>query len=194
MIDDAILEEVTKMHKEKISIEDLLDFYIDWVSNADNKLQDMDADKIKLLRPILDKLSRGIYSLTRELYKSSKEVLSCIPEICIKDHALKSAAETFYWNRFFDLDYIGNDLKSEIFLNLEGGNLLVEAFDDYKGLEVDLKEEIQSLADSVLKGIYNATQLMCTYNGDYKNEYLYVLEDAVNTFGLDVKVQVDENN
>ncbi len=189
----ALIKEERTRIITKMSIEDVLDSYISWVSNADDELRKMDADKIKLLRPILDKFSRGINSLTNELDKSVEEVPSCLPGIDIKDYALKSAAETFYWNKFFDLDYIGNNLKSEIFSNLEGGNLLAEAFDDYKDLDVDLKGEIQSLADSVLKGIYEATQLMCRYNGDYKNEYLYVLEDAVNIFGSDGEVQVVEN-
>ena len=192
-IPDAVIDAETTMHKEKIFIEDLLDSYLNWVYDADNKLQGMDADKIKLLRPILDKFSRGINSLTKELNKSVEEVPSCLPGIDIKDYALKSAAETFYWNSFFDLDNIGNNLKSEIFSNLEGGDLLAKAFDDYKGLDVDLKGEIQSVADGVLRGIYETTQLMCMYHGDYKNEYLYVLNDAVNIFGSDRKVQVDDN-
>ena len=195
MIDGPVSDEIIGMYIERIPIETILNSYLNWVSNADNKLRDMDEDKIKLLRPILDKLSRGMYSITKDLYGSLKEVSSYDHGLFSGNFELKTVAETFYWNEYNDndIDDIKYDLNSDYFLNLKGVDILLDAFEEYKNLDEDIKKEIQILADNVLRGIYEATKGICTYGIDIGDKYLSDLEYIVNIFVLDEKVQVVEN-
>ena len=194
MIDGPIPDAVNEMYIIKKKIENALNSYINWVSNADNKLQDMDDDKIKLLRPILDKLSRGMYSITKDFYWSSEELSPYTSEKGFKIDAIKSVANAFHLNEYSDFfNNENDDLEYLILTNLKGADILVDAFDDYIGLDEVDKEGIKDLADNVLMGIYEATKgvdMSGKYIGD---KYLSDLEYIVNIFGSDGEVQVVEN-
>ncbi|MCK4809106.1 MAG: hypothetical protein KAS90_05770, partial [Candidatus Aenigmarchaeota archaeon] len=74
-------------------------------------------------------------------------------------------------------------LKSEKISGLEGADILAGAFKGFKSLRDKERQEIQNLADSVLRGIYEATK--CLYDSDKSNkeEYRDALENIVNVFG-----------
>ena len=179
--------DVLKQYSDEERFENVFHSYIGWVADARRELQGM--DKIEIFNPILDKLSRGMYGATKDLYGSEKEL--SFSEIYDMKEALNLAASTFYRNRYLDLDYIGNDLKdyigndlkSEKISGLEGADILADAFEGFKSLENEEKQKIQNLADSVLRGIYEATK--CLYDSDksYKDEYKDTLENTANVFG-----------
>jgi len=162
--------EVPKQYSEDERFENVFYSYIGWVADASEELQGMDKDKIDLFRPVLDKLSRGMHESTKELYGSAKELSSGSLEDDLDD-SLEIVALTFYFNRYFDLDYIENDLKSEKISGLEGAGLLAGAFEDFKSLRNKERQEIQNLADNVLVGIYEATK--CLYDSDKFNKEEY---------------------
>jgi len=177
--------EVMKKHSETMRFENLFNSYIDWVSDANGKLQGLNEDKINMFRPVLDKLSRGMYESTKDLYGSAKELSPDSLEDDLDD-SLEIVARTFYFNRYFDLDSIGNDLKSEKISGFEGAGLLADAFEGFKSLNGEDRQEIQNLADNVSTGIYEATK--CLYDSDKSNkdEYRDTLENVANIFGSEM--------
>lgn len=177
--------EVLKQYSDEERFENVFYSYIDWVADARRELQGLDKNKIDLFRPVLDKLSRGMYESTKDLYGSAKELSSGSLEDDLDD-SLEIVARTFYFNKYFNLDYIGNDLKSENISGLEGADLLAGAFEGFEVLKDKERQEIQNLADSVLRGIYEATK--CLYDSDKSNkeEYRDTLENVANIFGSEM--------
>ncbi|NOQ55311.1 MAG: hypothetical protein GQ477_00735 [Nanohaloarchaea archaeon] len=192
LMNNVIPKPVTEELSEKEKFENEFLSYTGWVFDARNKSILLGDDKKDAYIPILDKFLKGMHRATTALYESIDEVPSQPYEIDSVDFYLKKATETFCWNKYFDLEYIKKDLKHKKISDLDGANLLADAFDEFKDLKADERDYMMTLADSVLTGVHEATKIVCFYDGEEKDEYIGILNDLVkNMFGFDKKVRVD---
>ncbi len=196
MIDGPIPPEVKEL-SESERFNAIFKYHASWVSSANNELQAMGyADKIVQFSHMLDKFSRGMNAVTKELYASVEDISDNSSELDNNIASVKRIKDTFYYFVNFNESLVDvNYSELDKIYDIEGAYILISAFADYESLKHNSGEdEMIGLIHNVLNGVYETTKHVCRYEGDIDmDKYLSELDDLVNIFGSDDEVQVVDN-
>lgn len=194
---DGIPDKVKEKLTEGKRFNAIFNIHASWISFAYNELQAMgSADKIVQFRHMLDKFSRGMNAVTKELYASVEDISDNSSELDNNIASVKRIKDTFYYFVNFNESLVDvNYSELDKIYDIEGAYILISAFADYESLKNNSGEdEMIGLIHNVLNGVYETTKHVCRYEGDIDmDKYLSELDDLVNIFGSDDEVQFVEN-
>ena len=152
-----ILYDGVAFHKHAQTIQDVRDEF--------SEMEDLQRDK---LGPILDVLSRGIYTLVKDVYEYGKDLSSDKQDSfsVVEDGLVMTAYSFFNFRKgvYKDLEKVHSAIANEKLssdLHVPGADtvmLLLSAVKSIINLEDGERDKAIELGDTVLRGMYHASE------------------------------------